>query len=306
MSHHVRRAMCRDLPVLLRVDRKSFAVPWGEALFRARMDRATHYCLVAESTDRSAPGDATTAAGFVVFRVVRASSAAEVVRLAVAPAWRRWGVGLDLLISVFEHARLAGLSRVRCAVPDDLLGAHLFFRAAGFRATAVLEHLCGPSVTDHYLFECAVDPFAVPATATPPPIGDPPRFVDWSNRLAGALGELVGRHAHFRPAVDHLMRLLGKIPANLGPLPVPEITPLPANHPDPGAIRLEWAAGGRRIILAAHPGGISVKFSQQPARGVLPERGPQADHLAASLAWLYGLPAPPARYVFEEEDRSQC
>lgn len=76
--------------------------------------------------------------GFVVYRRDRSLREAFVKNVAVAPAWRRRGVGRSLLALV-DDVWSEGYDRVRMLVPETSVSLQLLLRASGFRAVRVLR-----------------------------------------------------------------------------------------------------------------------------------------------------------------------
>jgi predicted N-acetyltransferase YhbS len=68
-------------------------------------------------------------------------------RLAVAPAWRREGLGRALLGAAEAAARAAGLARLRLGTRLALSGNRLLFAASGFVETAYHAHPGYPGPT---------------------------------------------------------------------------------------------------------------------------------------------------------------
>ena len=93
--YRIRPAVLADAPALVAIERRSFGDPWSEASFREALDSAWTFVLVAET--------ARGVGGYSIGR--EAGGAGEVLNLAVAPEFRRRGVGEALL-----EAGLVGVS----------------------------------------------------------------------------------------------------------------------------------------------------------------------------------------------------
>jgi ribosomal-protein-alanine N-acetyltransferase len=133
----VRLLFQRDLPDVLRVERHGPPPRWGREDFRPVFDAPGTDGWVAEAGGQ--------VVGFVVFRASPGRLA--LLRLGVAPFWRRQGVARAMLAHV--HERAAGV--VEAAVPEADLAAQLFLRDAGYKAVRVLRRHRGGG--DAYLME---------------------------------------------------------------------------------------------------------------------------------------------------------
>lgn len=122
----LRALVRRDLPRAAEIEAASFGRPWDEDDLRALL------------WDRDAHGYAAWAGQSIAGTMIRRreDDCVRVVRLAVAPAYRRLGVGSFLLARAVADA--ARLSRdVAClSVPETGLGAQLWLRHNGWRAVA--------------------------------------------------------------------------------------------------------------------------------------------------------------------------
>ncbi len=103
----------------------SFAYPWREADFEQ--------LLAAPETSARGAIETKEAnlAGFILSRC--ALDEAEILTLAVAPAWRRNGVGRSLLASHLAGLAAMGITRVFLEVDVDNLAARRLYASFGFR-----------------------------------------------------------------------------------------------------------------------------------------------------------------------------
>lgn len=96
-----------------------------------------------------------TVVGFVCTLTQKKQS--RIIKLIVAPYWRRKGVGRQLVAHLIERLGINQVSTLMATVSEEQLGAQLFFGCCGLQA----EPLPG----DHYLFTCskqAKRPVAMP------------------------------------------------------------------------------------------------------------------------------------------------
>lgn len=121
-----------DLPVLAALEAASFPDPWPERLLAGEL--AAPSSLILMALERSSPGSVPV--GYAAFR--RAADQAELLRVAVAPAARRRGLGRRLVAAGLD--RLAGQGARSCFLevrptngPALALYRRLGFRPAGRR-----------------------------------------------------------------------------------------------------------------------------------------------------------------------------
>jgi ribosomal-protein-alanine N-acetyltransferase len=131
----VRYMIKRDLPEVLAIERSSFATGWVKEDFLACMRQRNFFDMVAET-------DLGSVAGFMVYE--REKTTLHLVNFAVAPRYRRRGVGAAMLErlkgkTVEQHRRRT----VTLEVMETNVAAQCFFRSQGFRAVRILR--------DHYL-----------------------------------------------------------------------------------------------------------------------------------------------------------
>ena len=65
--------------------------------------------------------------------VIENASVGRIVRISIAPAWRRRGLARQVLQCLIADARAAGLTRLWVETNDDWLAAINLYRAAGFQ-----------------------------------------------------------------------------------------------------------------------------------------------------------------------------
>ena len=121
--YRIRPAALADAPALVAIERRSFGDPWSEASFREALDSASTFVLVAE-TSRGV-------SGYLVGR--EAGGAGEVLNLAIAPEFRRRGVGEALLEAGLVAFRQSRVEEVFLEVRESNTSARALYARHGFR-----------------------------------------------------------------------------------------------------------------------------------------------------------------------------
>src|SRR4051794_28828076 len=96
--YRIRPAVLADAPALVAIERRCFGDPWSEASFREALGSAWNFVLVAQAS--------RGVAGYLIGR--EAGGIGEVLNLAVAPEFRRRGMGEALLeagLAAFRRSR---------------------------------------------------------------------------------------------------------------------------------------------------------------------------------------------------------
>jgi len=117
-----------DVPAVAAIDRESFPLPWSESSFRHDLtaNPAAHL-IVAED----ASGGVRRIAGYAGYWLV--VDEAHLSTLAVAPAWRRRGVGEHLLRHAMDLAARQGAGMMTLEVRVSNVAARTLYRKLGFR-----------------------------------------------------------------------------------------------------------------------------------------------------------------------------
>lgn len=119
----IRSAALADVEVLVAIERRCFSDPWSESSFREALESEWTFGLVAE-TRRGL-------AGYLIGR--EAAGSGEVLNLAVAPEFRRRGVGGMLLESGLAAFRRRRATEVFLEVRESNQSAKSLYMARGFR-----------------------------------------------------------------------------------------------------------------------------------------------------------------------------
>jgi ribosomal-protein-alanine acetyltransferase len=119
----IRSAVPADAPALVAIERRAFSDPWSETSFREALTSAWTFGLVAE-TSRGV-------AGYLIGRDVAGSG--EVLNLAVAPEFRRRGIGSALLLAGIGALRRRKVEEILLEVRESNRSAQALYLSHGFR-----------------------------------------------------------------------------------------------------------------------------------------------------------------------------
>lgn len=125
-SVRVRRARREDADALLTLEELALPDPWNRRLLANYFDDESAALWIAETDG--------VAIGYAIFQ--GAASECELLRLGVDPAWRRAGVGGELVARGLEQARTAGAAACFLEVRSDNLPARRLYERLGFRVVA--------------------------------------------------------------------------------------------------------------------------------------------------------------------------
>jgi [ribosomal protein S18]-alanine N-acetyltransferase len=140
---HIRWMIRRDMPEVLDTECASFEFPWLEDDFVRCLRQRNCIGMVAEHEDR--------VAGFMIYELQK--TRIHVLNFAVAPNYRRRGVGSQMIAKLIAKLSAQRRNRVTLEVRETNLAAQLFFRENGFRAVSVMRNYYADSPEDAYLMQ---------------------------------------------------------------------------------------------------------------------------------------------------------
>lgn len=144
---HIRWLIRRDLPYVLDIEAASFEYAWVEEDFVACLRERNCIGMVAEH--------GATIAGFMIYELHKYKL--HVLNFAVSPAWRRRGVGRQLVEKLVSKLSSHRRVSVTLDVRESNLAAQKFFGSQGFRAKQVLRGHYEDSGEDAYRMELRFD-----------------------------------------------------------------------------------------------------------------------------------------------------
>ena len=122
----IRPAMWEDIPLVAAIESESFSDPWSERSFgEILLAQAAIFLVAARSESR-------TIAGYVVALVVQ--NEGEILNLAVAPGFRRRGLGGELLDAGLSAVHARGARDIFLEVRESNQPALALYGTRGFSA----------------------------------------------------------------------------------------------------------------------------------------------------------------------------
>src|SRR3989442_13566617 len=140
---HIRWMIRRDMPEVLQTEQQSFEYAWTEEDFLRCLRQRNCIGMVAEHGEK--------VVGFMIYELHK--NKLHILNFAVHPAWRRHGVGAQMVAKLISKLSSHRRTRITLEVRETNLQAQLFFRKQEFRAVRVLRSFYEDSGEDAFLME---------------------------------------------------------------------------------------------------------------------------------------------------------
>ena len=140
---HIRWMIRRDMPEVLQTEQESFEFSWTEEDFLRCLRQRNCIGMVAEQGEK--------VVGFMIYELHKAKL--HILNFAVQPAWRRCGVGGQMVAKLISKLSSHRRTRITLEVRETNLPAQLFFRIQGFKAVKVLRSFYEDSGEDAFLMQ---------------------------------------------------------------------------------------------------------------------------------------------------------
>jgi ribosomal-protein-alanine N-acetyltransferase len=144
---HIRWMIRRDMPEVLAIEHASFDYPWCEEEFLRVLRQRNCIGMVAEHGER--------VVGFMIYELHK--SKLQVLNFAVAPEFRRMGVGHQMVAKLVGKLSSHRRTRIVLLCRETSLSSQLFFRVQGFRATEVVREHYEDTGEDAYVMQYLYD-----------------------------------------------------------------------------------------------------------------------------------------------------
>jgi ribosomal-protein-alanine N-acetyltransferase len=126
---YIRWMIRRDMTDVVRIERESFDCSWTEDDFLRCLRQRNTIGMVCELMGN--------VEGYMIYELHE--SRLHILNFAVSPLARRIGLGRSMVEKLIGKLSSHRRKRITLAVRETNLGAQLFFKATGFRATKVLR-----------------------------------------------------------------------------------------------------------------------------------------------------------------------
>jgi ribosomal-protein-alanine N-acetyltransferase len=133
----------RDMPEVLQTEQASFDFAWTEEDFLRCLRQRNCIGMVAEQGEK--------VVGFMIYELHKAKL--HILNFAVDPAYRRSGVGSQMVAKLISKLSSHRRTRITLEVRETNLPSQLFFRTQGFRALRVLRTYYEDSGEDAFLMQ---------------------------------------------------------------------------------------------------------------------------------------------------------
>ncbi|MBX6316591.1 MAG: ribosomal protein S18-alanine N-acetyltransferase [Isosphaeraceae bacterium] len=144
---HIRWMIRRDMPEVLAIEHASSEFPWCEEEFLRVLRQRNCIGMVAEYGER--------VVGFMIYELHKAKL--QVLAFAVAPEFRRQGVGHQMVAKLVGKLSAHRRTRIVLHLRESNLGAQLFYKVQGFRAIEVLREYYEDTGEDAYVMQYLYD-----------------------------------------------------------------------------------------------------------------------------------------------------
>ena len=146
-----RQAFAADSPILSKIHEECFPNYWDSSAFTNFFGIENTRAVLVELHGQGKPEPI----GMMVYRVVHEQ--ADIITIAVRPAWRRQGLARSLLKSAFSHAKALGATKMFLDVEDGNVAAFGLYTNMGFRQINRRRHYYkqkDASFTDALVMSC--------------------------------------------------------------------------------------------------------------------------------------------------------
>lgn len=119
-----------DIAQIAEIEKQCFSDPWSEQAFESSMNTPFFYGLLFEEGGQVC----AYACEMVIFED------AEILNIAVAPSFRRRGLGKELMLALENYAKNKGAERLLLEVREGNLAARGLYEKQGFLAFGVRKN----------------------------------------------------------------------------------------------------------------------------------------------------------------------
>jgi ribosomal-protein-alanine N-acetyltransferase len=149
---YLRLMELRDLSEVMRIEKASFRLPWSQRFFLEELKVvASHTWVACVSKDEN-----EEIVGYVCCRFL--AGEANILNIAVAPMWRRAGIGRMLLRKIVEEAQRCVCDHVFLEVRKSNTAAQNLYRSEGFETKGIRKKYYSDNGEDAFIMVLSLPP----------------------------------------------------------------------------------------------------------------------------------------------------
>lgn len=145
---HIRWMIRRDMPEVMAIENASFSDPWTDDDFIKVLRQRNSIGMVAEVASGKYE---LNVVGQMVYEIHK--NRLHLLNFAVDPAFRRQGVGRQMVAKLASKLTFQRRSKIQFYVSEYNLAGQMFLRAVGFKATAIMREFIESTKEDAYSME---------------------------------------------------------------------------------------------------------------------------------------------------------
>ena len=148
MNIRIRRARSRDIDPVLAIEEEQFSHPWKKKFFTGELTHNISFFYVAEDTDSS------EVAGYIIFWIIEETL--ELHDIAVKGAYKKRGIGAQLMRFMFETARARGVEEMFLEVRKSNREAITFYERFDFKLIGERKDYYADPVEDALIYKLII------------------------------------------------------------------------------------------------------------------------------------------------------
>lgn len=133
----------KDIPEIIKIERESFSDPWSSKAFEDTLTYSYATMLTAKVKDQ--------VAGYCCLYHILDEG--EIVNVAIAPQFRRTGIGMNMLTCLIERGKMLGVRRFVLDVRVSNVCAIGLYEKAGFKKLVIQKNFYECPPEDAWLME---------------------------------------------------------------------------------------------------------------------------------------------------------
>ena len=136
-----------QIPQISEIERFCFSAPWTEKMLAEELENP-HACFLAAE-------EVGTVAGYIGCHMI--CDEGYIANVAVAPDFRRQGIGKHLVQALIEESRKRGLSFISLEVRKGNIPAQTLYSGCGFQVAGIRKNFYSHPQEDGLIMTCQVN-----------------------------------------------------------------------------------------------------------------------------------------------------